>query len=135
MANAIFMQVILSSEAGWRCTIELAELARTRPALLLKRALTTALAWVLITRAASALGDVAARELRAAFVVGVIYQWYFLDPADGQTPGKRVMGIRVVKATGVPAASRRRSGPLRRLLHQQRCVFMLGWIWASVRQR
>lgn len=45
-----------------------------------------------------------AREPGAAggFVVGLLYQWYFLTQRDGQTPGKQMMGIRVVKVSGEP---------------------------------
>ncbi|NLF74403.1 MAG: RDD family protein, partial [Chloroflexi bacterium] len=34
------------------------------------------------------------------FIVGVIYNWYFWTRNNGQTPGKQLMGIRVVKADG-----------------------------------
>ena len=41
------------------------------------------------SRACSAAGGI------ASFIFGVIYQWYFLTQQNGQTPGKRLMGIRV----------------------------------------
>ncbi len=31
------------------------------------------------------------------FLVGITYNWYFLTQQNGQTLGKRMMGIRVVK--------------------------------------
>lgn len=34
------------------------------------------------------------------FIVGASYQWYFLTRNKGQTPGKTLMGIRVVKKNG-----------------------------------
>ncbi len=34
------------------------------------------------------------------FAVGVGYQWLFLTRNDGQTPGKMVVGIRVIKTDG-----------------------------------
>jgi uncharacterized RDD family membrane protein YckC len=37
-----------------------------------------------------------------AFVVGLVYYWYFLTRQEGQTLGKRWMGIRVVKTDGAP---------------------------------
>ena len=33
-------------------------------------------------------------------LVQLVYQWYFLTRQDGQTPGKRVMNIRVIKVDG-----------------------------------
>jgi uncharacterized RDD family membrane protein YckC len=63
------------------------------------------------------------------FVIGVIYQWYFLTQQDGQTPGKRIMGIRVIKVTG---AKLEFADVLVRYIgyYINSVVFMLGWIWA-----
>src|SRR5690606_12022534 len=36
------------------------------------------------------------------FFIGIAYQWFFLTQNRGQTIGKLVMGIRVVKASGAP---------------------------------
>lgn len=33
-------------------------------------------------------------------VIGVLYNWYFWTRQDGQTPGKRMMGLRVIKVGG-----------------------------------
>lgn len=33
-------------------------------------------------------------------VIGVLYNWFFWTRQNGQTPGKRMMGLRVVKADG-----------------------------------
>ncbi|GAB5491191.1 MAG: hypothetical protein Phog2KO_14060 [Phototrophicaceae bacterium] len=35
-----------------------------------------------------------------SFLVGILYNWYFWTRQDGQTPGKKVMNLRVVKADG-----------------------------------
>jgi uncharacterized RDD family membrane protein YckC len=35
-----------------------------------------------------------------ALVISVIYNWFFWTRMDGQTPGKRMMGLRVIKADG-----------------------------------
>jgi uncharacterized RDD family membrane protein YckC len=35
-------------------------------------------------------------------LVGVIYFWYFWTRSNGQTPGKQVMKLRVIKADGTP---------------------------------
>jgi uncharacterized RDD family membrane protein YckC len=37
-----------------------------------------------------------------SFLIGVAYQWYFLTRQDGQTPGKRLMNIKVIKVDGGP---------------------------------
>ncbi len=65
----------------------------------------------------------------ASFVCGVIYQWYFLTQQDGQTPGKRIMGIRVVKVNGQPLEA---ADAIVRYIgyYINSFVFMLGWIWA-----
>jgi uncharacterized RDD family membrane protein YckC len=37
-----------------------------------------------------------------SFVIGAAYQWYFLTRQNGQTIGKMVMNIRVLKTDGTP---------------------------------
>jgi uncharacterized RDD family membrane protein YckC len=66
----------------------------------------------------------------ASFVVGIIYQWYFLTQQNGQTPGKRMMGIRVVKVNGEPLQA---ADVIVRYVGYfiNTFVFMLGWIWAA----
>jgi uncharacterized RDD family membrane protein YckC len=34
------------------------------------------------------------------FLISVAYNWFFWTRWDGQTPGKRMMGLRVIKADG-----------------------------------
>ncbi len=34
------------------------------------------------------------------FILGISYNWYFWTKNNGQTPGKALLGIRVVKANG-----------------------------------
>lgn len=64
------------------------------------------------------------------FVVGLAYQWFFLTQQNGQTLGKRVMGIRVVKVNderpleGADVVVRYVGTYINTF------VFMLGWIWA-----
>ena len=64
-----------------------------------------------------------------SFVVGVAYYWYFLTQQNGQTPGKRLMHIRVIKVNGEPLQA---SDVLVRYIgyYIDSVVFMLGWIWA-----
>ncbi len=37
-----------------------------------------------------------------SFVITLIYAWYFLTQRNGQTPGKMMMHIRVIKKDGTP---------------------------------
>jgi uncharacterized RDD family membrane protein YckC len=73
----------------------------------------------------------AAREpgFGASFIVGVVYQWYFLTRQNGQAPGKMVMKIRVIKTTGEPMTD---SDPIIRYVgtYINSIVFGLGWFWA-----
>ncbi len=62
-------------------------------------------------------------------LLGVTYHWYFLTQHNGQTPGKMVMGIRVVKTDGTPLTAA--DAVLRYLgYHLNTAFFMLGWLWA-----
>ncbi len=63
------------------------------------------------------------------FIVGVAYHWYFLTQQNGQTPGKRIMGIRVIKVTGEPLQF---ADVLVRYIgyYINSVIIMLGWIWA-----
>jgi uncharacterized RDD family membrane protein YckC len=65
----------------------------------------------------------------ASFVVGVIYQWYFLTTQNGQTPGKKIMGIRVVKVNGAPLTA---ADVIIRYIgyYINTAIILLGWIWA-----
>jgi uncharacterized RDD family membrane protein YckC len=38
----------------------------------------------------------------AGLLIGFVYEWYFLTQRDGQTPGKLVMGLRVVRTNAAP---------------------------------
>jgi uncharacterized RDD family membrane protein YckC len=64
-----------------------------------------------------------------AFVIGALYHWYMLTANNGQTLGKRLMGIRVISAKGgkisdVDALLRYVGYSINGLL------FGLGWLWA-----
>lgn len=64
-----------------------------------------------------------------SFVVGAGYQWFFLTRNNGQTPGKMLMKIRVIKVDGseineVDAVMRY----VGYLINSP--VLMLGWLWA-----
>lgn len=63
------------------------------------------------------------------FAVGVGYQWLFLTRNDGQTPGKMMFGIRVIKTDGsvftFTDALMRYVGYL-----INSAAFGMGWFWA-----
>ena len=59
----------------------------------------------------------------------VVYHWYFWTRRDGQTPGKSVVGIRVVKVDG--AALSDTDAFIRAIgYHVSALVCGLGYIWA-----
>jgi uncharacterized RDD family membrane protein YckC len=63
------------------------------------------------------------------FIVGVIYNSYFWTQNNGQTPGKSLMGIRVVKTNGQPI------GVLDAVIRYigyyiNTFLLFLGWLWA-----
>ncbi len=65
----------------------------------------------------------------ASFLIGLAYQWYFLTQQNGQTLGKKMMGIRVIKVSGEPLQA---ADAIVRYIgyYINSVVFMLGWIWA-----
>lgn len=63
------------------------------------------------------------------FLVGVVYHTYFYTQNNGQTPGKSIMGIRVVNMNGEPLSVV--DGFLRYLgYHIDSLLLFLGWLWA-----
>ena len=62
--------------------------------------------------------------------IGAVYQWYFLTRNNGQTPGKALLGIRVIKADGTPLQDA--DAIIRYIGYYINMFFMLGWIWAVV---
>jgi uncharacterized RDD family membrane protein YckC len=65
----------------------------------------------------------------ASFLIGVAYQWYFLTQRNGQTPGKQMMGIRVVRKDGQPIDA---ATVVVRYIGYFVNSFILGigWLWA-----
>lgn len=65
------------------------------------------------------------------FIIGVGYHWYFLTQQNGQTPGKMVMNIRVIKTNGQPISD---GDALLRYVgyYINTAIIMLGWIWAFI---
>lgn len=63
------------------------------------------------------------------FILGAGYQWYFLTQQSGQTPGKMLMNIRVIKTNGTPISDT--AAVLRYIGYLINSpILMLGWIWA-----
>ncbi len=63
------------------------------------------------------------------WLISGIYYWYFWTRQDGQTLGKRVMNIRVIKADGGPITDA--DAVLRYIgYHINTIVFFIGWLWA-----
>jgi uncharacterized RDD family membrane protein YckC len=66
-----------------------------------------------------------------SFILGAGYQWYFLTRQNGQTPGKMVMNLRVVKTDGTPISDA--EAVLRYVGYLINSpILMLGWIWALI---
>jgi uncharacterized RDD family membrane protein YckC len=65
----------------------------------------------------------------AGFIIGAIYYWYFWTRNNGQSPGKMIMNIRVVKANGAPISDA--DAIIRYFGYTLNSVIlMLGWLWA-----
>jgi uncharacterized RDD family membrane protein YckC len=74
------------------------------------------------------LGDTATGGI-GGFIIGVAYQWYFLTQQNGQTPGKKLMGIRVIKVNGQPLQGA--DAVIRYIgYYINSIVIMIGWVWA-----
>lgn len=64
------------------------------------------------------------------FILGAGYQWYFLTQQNGQTPGKMIMNLRVIKVDGTPISDA--EAVLRYVGYLINSpIFMLGWLWAT----
>ena len=65
------------------------------------------------------------------FLIGVGFQWYFLTQHTGQTPGKMVMNLRVVKVDGTPITD---SDAVLRYIGYliNSAIIGIGWLWAFI---
>jgi uncharacterized RDD family membrane protein YckC len=63
-------------------------------------------------------------------LISFLYYWYFWTQRDGQTPGKSVVNIKVIKTSGAPLAS---GDVIMRLIGYwvSGICFGLGFLWAS----
>lgn len=66
-----------------------------------------------------------------SFLIGMGYNWFFWTRNDGQTPGKRIMNLRVIKADGTRL---RDTDALIRYVgyYVNTMIFLLGWLWALI---
>lgn len=63
------------------------------------------------------------------FILGAAYQWYFLTQQNGQTPGKMIMGLRVIKTDGSVISDA--DAIMRYIGYLINSPFLaLGWLWA-----
>ncbi len=65
----------------------------------------------------------------ASFLIGAAYYWYFWTRQDGQSPGKKLMHIKVIKTDGTALTD---ADALIRYVgyYINSAAFLLGWIWA-----
>lgn len=64
-----------------------------------------------------------------ALVIAVIYNWFFWTRMNGQTPGKRMMNLRVIKADGTQLSDV--DAVIRAVAYNISGLFFgLGYIWA-----
>jgi uncharacterized RDD family membrane protein YckC len=64
------------------------------------------------------------------FLLGLAYTWFFLTRNHGQTPGKSLMKIRVIKSDG--SAISDSDAIVRYIGSIMNCFFLLGWLWTLV---
>ena len=88
--------------------------------------------YIILAIIGALLGSLTGEEILgigSGFIFGVIYNWYFWTQNRGQTPGKMVMGIRVVKTDGSPINTL--EAVVRYIgYHINTLIILLGWIWA-----
>jgi uncharacterized RDD family membrane protein YckC len=86
----------------------------------------------LILSAIGSFSYVAARApgVGVSILIGLVYYWFFLTRNKGQTPGKALMRIRVIKTDGTPITD---SDALMRYIgYFISSFFLIGWLWAFV---
>ena len=66
--------------------------------------------------------------LGLSFVISLAYTWYFLTHRNGQTPGKSLMNIRVVKKDGTPIDDA--TAIVRYIGYYVSCIIVIGILWA-----
>ncbi len=68
--------------------------------------------------------------ISVGFIVGLVYNWYFWTRNRGQTPGKTLLGVRVVSTNGREISDMQ--AVIRYIgYYINTAFFLLGWIWAA----
>ena len=64
-------------------------------------------------------------------IVGVAYFTYYWSMKEGQTPGKKMMGLRVIKVDGSPITT---TNAIMRYIGYiiNSAVILIGWIWVFI---
>ena len=79
----------------------------------------------------SSLGAHSSSGFFFGLLISIGYYWFFLTRFNGQTPGKMLMNIRVIKTDGTPITGR--DAVIRYLGYYVNTFAMgLGWIWPMV---
>jgi uncharacterized RDD family membrane protein YckC len=68
--------------------------------------------------------------LGAGLIVGLAYSWFFLTRNNGQTIGKLLMKIRVIKVDGSPISDS--DAVIRYIGTIINYIGFIGWLWALV---
>jgi uncharacterized RDD family membrane protein YckC len=110
--------------------LNLAGLLPRAVAFVIDGAILVAMEWLLLLGSDATVGGL------LGLALGGAYYWYFWTDRNGQTPGKMVMKIRVVKIDGGPLNTAdslvRYSGYL---INALPFLFGLGWLWAFIDPR
>lgn len=67
-------------------------------------------------------------DLTSGFIMGLVYMWFFLTRNQGQTPGKSLMNIRVIKMDGSPINDW--DAVIRYIGYFVNNHIIFGWLWA-----
>jgi len=77
----------------------------------------------------SLLSRMGAAGFALSFICSVVYTWYFLTRYDGQTLGKKVMHIRVIRKDGQPIDDA--TAIVRAVAYHISWVIVIGILWAT----
>ncbi len=78
------------------------------------------------------LSQMGAAGFALGFISAVVYTWYFLTRHDGQTLGKKVMHIRVIRKDGMPIDDA--TAIVRAVIYNLLCAIgigLIGILWAT----
>ncbi len=65
-----------------------------------------------------------------SFFIGLVYYWFFLTRNKGQTPGKALMKIRVIKTDGSSMSDS--DAVIRYIGYAINSFFLIGWAWVLI---